>query len=191
MQNNFKKQNRVVPGKIMPKDPISTLSSMIFPAAGIVIGVISCDVYTAVSLALLGLASAGFHWIGKRGSFWHRADEFMIYVSLHAVIVQIFNGHPIAILAGIAVLVFMVSNLDDTAVNTFAIVPLAMLIGIAGLWFDHGYIPAIVVFAVSLLAGFVRVIIQPRLPIKYVDLSHSIWHFLAAGDFVVAWYFAQ
>lgn len=174
----------------MMKEPLSVYSSIFFIAAGVLVAVFSADVYSAISFSLLGIASAGFHYVGERNNFWHRADEAMIYIALHAVIIQIFGGHPIAVVAGVVIVAIAIFNLDQPEVNTFLLVPLAGIIGILGLFFFHSVNAGLIVLGISVVAGVVRVIIQPHLP-AIADPIHSAWHLLAAADFFAAWHLVQ
>ena len=171
-------------------EPISVYTNLAYLAAGVAVGFMSYDIYLSVSLGLLAFSSFMFHLLETRNNFWHRADEFMIYVTLHAVAVVVLGYDLIVIVFGGVVLLYAGFNLGRPEVNTFKIVPGASVVIVLGLGFLHGWNGAIVVLLVGLLAGFLRAYLQPNFP-EHADFIHGFWHIVSAAALYLAWVMTQ
>ena len=166
------------------QQPISIYTSVAFLLAAGIVWFISPSVPFIFTSTLVGVASIGFHATGSvLNMFWHRLDEFSIYALLAALLYHAYD-EPLWLLAlSIIALLFIIPRLN--MIDLFRIVPAVGLLIVIGIAVTAGLFQAGLAAVAALIAGYVRL----RLP--DTDWWHGVWHVLAAGTTLLAWWFTQ
>lgn len=165
------------------KEPISTITSLLFIAAGIAVATMDSSAQILASFSvILGVASSAHHASGsEKNTPAHLLDEWAIYGILTALFYHAWF-EIVWVLIGASALLAL-SYLKLREIDLFKAVPAAMIAVAAGVVVAAGPAKALIVTLIAVIALFVR----SRL--KNTDLNHGIWHALAAIDIPLTFYF--
>jgi len=166
------------------KEPISTLTSAAYIAAGVAIALQDpASELLILSMWCLGIFSGVFHAdSSQHGTPAHRADEGAIYVVLGTFFWITWNS-DLAVFGLVAIFI-SVAMLRLKDIDLFLVTPIAVGFILLGLFLRVGLLWFTYVALLAVAAMAIRTIKRRHQP----DWLHGLWHLLSAGALYLTWH---
>jgi len=179
------------------KEPISTLTNLVFVVAGIpmlLTGTLA-GVYTFLCMVLLCVGSWRYHQtLTSRNSGFDEVAMYWAFFALIAVEMSAYIEYQTAMALAIAASIIFTVNWRTLAVTTF--VPILVFIAIILNGIAAGLVSSLYIFGILMVASIFKftgpMILQrmnnTKVAIIIDDIFHSVWHILAAYGMYLLWY---